>query len=132
MLEEEGPARLEVPPIAGSPVEEGRETLDLADIRDSLRLALMWRAVGITHDAAGLAEAAEQVEFWRRYVLGRAFTDPAGWTMQNMLMVARLMIAAASKRKSPRRPYPARLSQSRPRLGPTYLYACADPGARSD
>src|SRR4051795_7585603 len=37
MLEAEGPARLEVPPIAGSPLEDGPETLDLADIRDSLR-----------------------------------------------------------------------------------------------
>src|SRR4051794_26286230 len=86
-LDSEGPGRLEIPPIGGAPVEGGHETLDLADIRDSLR-SLMWRAVGITRDAPGLAEAAEQVEFWRRYVLGHAFTDPAGWTMQNMLIVA--------------------------------------------
>jgi L-aspartate oxidase len=101
MLEAEGPARLEVPPIAGSPLEDGHETLDLADIRDSLR-SLMWRAVGITRDGPGLAEAADQVEFWRRYVLGHVFSDPAGWTLQNMLIVARLMIAAASMRQESR------------------------------
>jgi len=101
ILEAEGPARLEVPPIAGSPFDGGHETLDLADIRDSLR-ALMWRSVGITRDRAGLAEAADQVEFWRRYVLGHAFSDPAGWTLQNMLIVASLMIDAASQRQESR------------------------------
>ena len=85
-------------PSAG---RERHEPLDLADIRDSLR-ALMWRSVGITRDARGLAEAAEQVDFWCRYVLGQVFDDPAGWTLQNMLTVARLMIAAAAAREESR------------------------------
>ena len=50
----------------------------------------------------GLAEAADQVDFWCRYVLGHVFDDPAGWTMQNMLTVARLMIAAAIAREESR------------------------------
>ena len=54
---------------------EATRPLDLADIRDSLR-ALMWRSVGITRDAPGLAEAAEQVDFWCRYVLGHVFDRP--------------------------------------------------------
>jgi L-aspartate oxidase len=62
----------------------------------------MWRHVGITRDAAGLAEAAEQVEFWGRYALAQVFDDPAGWTLQNMLVVARLMIAAAAARRESR------------------------------
>ena len=62
----------------------------------------MWRSVGITRDAAGLAEAAEQVDFWCRYVLDQVFDDPAGWTLQNMLTVARLMIAAAAAREESR------------------------------
>ena len=62
----------------------------------------MWRSVGITRDAQGLAEAADQVDFWCRYVLGQVFPDPAGWTMQNMLTVARLMIAAAIAREESR------------------------------
>ena len=102
LLDSQGPARLEVPPIAGAAdALDGGENLDLADIRDSLR-ALMWRSVGITRDASGLAEAAEQVDYWCRYVLGQVFHDPAGWTMQNMLIVARLMIAAASEREESR------------------------------
>ncbi len=62
----------------------------------------MWRSVGITRDASGLAEAAEQVDFWCRYVLGHVFDDPAGWTLQNMLTVARLMITAATNREESR------------------------------
>jgi L-aspartate oxidase len=100
-LAAEGPRRLEVPPVAPAPIRGGHDTLDLADIRDSLR-ALMWRSVGITRDATGLAEAAEQVDFWCGYVLDHVFHDPAGWTMQNMLTVARLMIAAAAAREESR------------------------------
>ena len=62
----------------------------------------MWRSVGITRDARGLAEAADQVDFWCRYVLDHVFDDPAGWTLQNMLTVARLMIAAALAREESR------------------------------
>lgn len=101
LLDAEGPYRLEVPPIAAAHIRHSDERLDLADIRDSLR-ALMWRKVGITRDAEGLAEAAEQVDFWCRYVLGHVFDDPAGWTMQNMLIVARLMITAAGTREESR------------------------------
>src|SRR5262249_6647710 len=93
-LESSGPHALEVPPVSGEAATNGREPLDLADIRNSLR-SLMWRRAGITRDARGLAEAAEQVDFWCGYVLGQVFDDPAGWTLQNMLTVARLMIAAA-------------------------------------
>jgi L-aspartate oxidase len=101
LLDASGPYALEVPPIAPTVVHESDESLDLADIRDSLR-ALMWRSVGITRDARGLAEAADQVDFWCRYVLGHVFDDPAGWVMQNMLTVARLMIAAATARQESR------------------------------
>ena len=57
----------------------------------------MWRRMGITRDAAGLAEAAGRVDHWCRYILPLEFDDPRGWTMQNMLIVARLMIAAATR-----------------------------------
>ena len=100
-LDAEGPHRLEVPPLAPTDFENGHEPLDLSDIRDSLR-ALMWRSVGINRDAKGLTEAAEQVDFWCRYVLGHVFQDPAGWTLQNMLIAARLMISAALTREESR------------------------------
>ena len=75
--------------------------IDLDDSDKSLR-ALMWRHMGITRDAAGLDEAADQVDRWGRYILPLEFDDPSGWTMQNMLIVARLMIAAAAAREESR------------------------------
>jgi len=77
------------------------EGLDLADIRNSLR-SLMWRSVGVERSGAALAEAAETVEAWCRYVLPRQFSDPQGWQLQNMLEVARLMVRAATARQETR------------------------------
>ena len=98
---DDSPTSLEVPPISAPTPPPLREPLDVVDIRNALR-ALMWRNVGITRDAKGLAEAAEQVDRWCRYVLATGFDDPSGWTLQNMLTVARLMIAAASAREESR------------------------------
>jgi L-aspartate oxidase len=101
-LSAEGRVPLEVPAVEHLPEPlNGRDPIDLADVRDSLR-ALMWRHVGIIRDAAGLAEASEQVDFWCGYVLNHTFDDPAGWVLQNMLTVARLMIAAAQIREESR------------------------------
>jgi len=101
LLDDPGPLRLEIPALPAPPPPPAREPLDLADIRNSLR-ALMWRKVGINRDAEGLAEAADQVDFWCRYALPQVFDDPAGWTLQNMLTVARLMIAGAVERAESR------------------------------
>ena len=62
----------------------------------------MWRNVGIQRDAEGLQHAAQQVDFWDRYVSQREFSDLEGWQLQNMLLVARLMIAAAAARTESR------------------------------
>lgn len=124
-LTAEGRRPLEVPPIACDQASGEHATLDLRDIHESLR-ALMWRHVGIVRDAAGLEDAADQVDFWCRYALAQVFDDPAGWTLQNMLTVARLMIGAAAAREESRgvhtrRDFPAteaawarHLSQRRP------------------
>ncbi len=105
LLLAEGPKPLEVPPISATATPllkpSKREPLDLADIRNSLR-ALMWRKVGITRDAESLEEAARQVHFWCQYTLDQVFEDPVGWTLQNMLTVAHLMIAAAAARDESR------------------------------
>jgi L-aspartate oxidase len=93
-----------VPPITHPRAEDnGGEgaTLDLADIRNSLQ-SLMWRQVGVERRGAELAEALEAVEGWCRYVLPRQFADPQGWQLQNMLQVARLMIASALAREETR------------------------------
>ena len=101
VLAKVGPVRLEVPPVHSAPRPPSRRPLDLNDIRDSLK-AIMWRRVGIVRDAAGLQEAASQVDHWCRYVLEQVFDDPAGWSLQNMLIVARLMIDAAACRQESR------------------------------
>jgi L-aspartate oxidase len=100
-LRDAGPAPLEVPPVASAARPSHRAVLDLADIREALR-ALLWRRAGITRDHAGLAEAAAQVEFWSRYALEQVFDGPPGWELQNMLTVARLLIAAAAARPESR------------------------------
>lgn len=77
------------------------ESLDLADIRNSLR-ALMWRQVGVERNGPQLVEALEAVEGWCRYVLPRQFADSTGWQLQNMLEVAQLMIRGAITREESR------------------------------
>jgi L-aspartate oxidase len=88
-------------PLGNARVEESAEPLDLADIRNTLK-SLMWRAAGVERDGVKLAEAAEDIERWCRYVLGRQFNGPQGWELQNMLLVSRIMIAAALEREETR------------------------------
>ncbi|MFQ5734511.1 MAG: L-aspartate oxidase [Planctomycetaceae bacterium] len=74
---------------------------NLADVRNSLT-SLMWRNVGIERNARSLQSAAEQVDFWDRYVSRREFIGPPGWELQNLLLVARLVIAGATERTESR------------------------------
>ena len=89
------------PPLSNPAVPDGSESLDLSDIKNSLR-SLMWHSAGIRRDGEHLAEAAETILHWQSYVLGRQFSDPAGWQLQNMLTVAGIMIAAALSREESR------------------------------
>jgi L-aspartate oxidase len=75
--------------------------LDVADITNSLR-SLMVRRMGVVRDRAGLQEAERAVAFWCRYVLANEFDSAAGWELQNMLTIARLMIWAALQREESR------------------------------
>ena len=84
-------------PLENPAAEESSEPLDLDDIRNSLK-SLMWRSAGVRREAAELAAAADSIDHWCEYVLGRQFADPAGWQLQNMLSVARLMISAADRK----------------------------------
>jgi L-aspartate oxidase len=77
------------------------DSLDLEDLRHSLT-NLMGRSVGIERNAEDLKSAADQVNFWESYVSDREFADPRGWELQNMLLVARLVIAAAAARRESR------------------------------
>jgi L-aspartate oxidase len=91
------PDDFRVPPLSNPRVSDAYGPLDVEDIRNSLR-SLMWRHVGVERNGQTLGEAVETVEGWCRYVLPRQFADQAGWQLQNMLEVARLMIRAAAVR----------------------------------
>jgi L-aspartate oxidase len=77
------------------------DELNLLDLRNSLG-AEMWRDVGIQRDAPGMQAADRQIEFWNRYTAVREFSTPDGWELQNMLLVAKLMVTAAIHRTESR------------------------------
>ncbi len=79
----------------------GYEELDLTDIRNSL-MSLMWRQVGIRRNREGLEDALRQVNFWDRYVSRQEFDTMDGWSLQNMLLVARMMVVSALERQESR------------------------------
>ncbi len=88
-------------PLENNRTDDSNEPLDLSDIRNSLK-SLMWRAAGVRREGEQLVEAARDIDPWCRYVLGRQFREPGGWELQNMLIVARIMIAAAIERQETR------------------------------
>jgi len=81
--------------------EPDEEELNISDIENSLN-SLMWRNVGISRHDDGLQQAMTQLEFWERYVSQREFASIEGWELQNQLLVARLMAAAALERRESR------------------------------
>jgi L-aspartate oxidase len=95
------PGTLSAKPLVYAVPSVPADGLDTADLTNSLR-SLMVRKMGIVRDAGRLAEARQDVEFWCRYVLAREFDGRAGWELQNLLTVARLMIAAAAAREESR------------------------------
>jgi L-aspartate oxidase len=95
------PDTFAVPPLACRHDAESPGAVDVADVTNSLR-SLMVRRMGIVRDRAGLLEAQRAVAFWCRYVLAREFRTREGWELQDLLTVARLMIAAALERQESR------------------------------
>jgi len=78
-----------------------RGELNLTDVHNSLR-SVMWRNVGIVRTREDLTEADALIEFWQSYVLDKVFGHPAGWELQNMLALGRLMAHAALLRTETR------------------------------
>lgn len=95
------PDAFAVPPLEFHPGPEPADSLDVADITNSLR-SLMVRQLGIVREHGRMLEARRDVEFWRRYVLARTFDNRAGWELQNLLTVAGLMIDSALRREESR------------------------------
>ena len=99
-------------PLANRRRSTSGEPLDLADIRNSLK-SLMWRAGrraprrGANWPRRPKTSTAGAATCWRG-----SSPIPGGWELQNMLTVARLMIAAALERRgNPRRPCADRFSR---------------------
>jgi L-aspartate oxidase len=88
-------------PLDNPPVAPATEHLDLQDVRNALK-SLVWRAAGVRRNGDSLRDAAKSIEQWQRYALAQQFSDPAGWELQNMLTVARVMIGAALRREESR------------------------------
>ena len=95
------PDRFRALPLTHAESVEEPEAVDPADILNSLK-SLMWRAAGVRRDAARLSEASRTIDNWCQYALARQFRDQAGWELQNLLIVARLMIGSALWREESR------------------------------
>ena len=77
------------------------QSFDLADIRNALK-SLLWRNAGVVRNEVGLTDALSDIAAWSRYVFARQFDSAEGWELQNMLMVARLVLEGAFKRRETR------------------------------
>ena len=97
----EMPDNFQAIPLQNPIITQSSEILDLGDIRNSLK-SLMGRSMGVQRTAEGLKEARETIDRWRHYVLHRQFSEPRGWELQNLLTVARVMVAAALLREESR------------------------------
>jgi L-aspartate oxidase len=96
------PPELKVPRLKFSMSHEMNEGfIDTADVTNSLR-SLMVRKMGIVRNQERLADAAHDIDFWCRYILQREFNSRAGWELQNLLTVARLMTDCALRREESR------------------------------
>ena len=73
----------------------------MSDVTNSLR-ATAWRSLGIERNRFRLEESIELLRFWGRYVYQREFKTAAGWELQNMLLVGRLLAEAALAREESR------------------------------
>lgn len=97
----EMPDRFEVPGITSKVRKRVKGRLDINDVTNSLR-SLMFRKMGIVRNRDLLDEAEQSVRFWCRYAMGRELSSRAGWELQNLLTVARLMIWSAQQRTESR------------------------------
>ncbi len=88
-------------PLENRRREEPIEPLDLADVRNALK-SQMWRAAGVRREGQSLTEAAEAIAGWCRYALFRHLNSPDGWELQNMLVVAKIVIQAGAERTESR------------------------------
>ncbi|MHC5038601.1 MAG: L-aspartate oxidase [Planctomycetota bacterium] len=97
------PLRRSPPEITSRDRGEERSFGDIhfKDFENSLQ-SLMWRSVGLEREEGPLMEALEKIAFWSGYIMPRRFEDIRGFNLQNMLLVARLIVRGALRRQESR------------------------------
>ncbi len=95
------PGDLRALPISCAVSDRDAEEIDAADVRSTLQ-SLMWRTAGVRREKAELEASREMLESWCRYVLPQQFQEIAGWELQNMIVVSRLIMEAALIREESR------------------------------
>ena len=100
-MDAEGPRPLEVPPVAAAIAQDGHARSTSATCA-SPSAPCSGDAWGSPATSRAWARPTDRVDQWSRYILPIEFDDVTGWTLQNMLIVARLMIAAAIARRESR------------------------------
>ena len=88
-------------PLNNPTTPKSTDELDLDDIRNSLK-SLVWRSAGVWRNEDSLQDALGMTEQWSRYVLTRQLSNPSGWELQNMLIVAQALITTALQRTESR------------------------------
>ena len=91
----------QIAPISHDVLADPNPSLDLSDIRNSLK-SLMWRSAGVRRDGDELSAAIGTIESWQRYVLASRCENSNGWELQNMLIVAHVIAQSALKRTESR------------------------------
>lgn len=91
----------QIAPISHGKLGAANPSLDLSDIRNSLK-SLMWRSAGVRRNGEELTAAQGTIESWQRYVLATRFDNAEGWELQNMLIVAGVIVHSALKRTESR------------------------------
>ncbi|MBU6414535.1 MAG: L-aspartate oxidase [Planctomycetes bacterium] len=81
------------------PSEQGE--LDLSDVKSSLRSA-MWKNVGVERTGNKLRDVTDMLDFWARYTLDKIFDEPAGWEIQNLLLVGGIVARSSMWRQESR------------------------------
>jgi L-aspartate oxidase len=77
------------------------ESIDLADIGNSLK-SLLWRTAGVIRNGKSLKAALDDTLQWSRFIFSQNFPNTTGWEIQNMLIIARLILEGALSRKETR------------------------------
>ncbi len=88
-------------PLENPPIDRTSESLDISDISNSLK-SLLWRSAGVRRNKDQLADALDTIDNWQRYVLVQQFEDPRGWELQNMVTIAKIVVASALSREESR------------------------------